>query len=269
MAEFIHEVLPSYLAPPVDHEAAEDSKGKRKAKKDKDMPKRPPAAYLCYLNGIRASITNAHPEWPMKQVTAEGARRWGLATAEEKAPYIEEAEAHRRKYSKLIGAYRSERGMPPLTSATAKKYAAMEVEDAHESDEDGDEDEGAETSDPESPALAPAPAPKPVPKAALAKLPDAKPKASPKKVVKPDQSPAKPKATKEPAATPAKAVKNANGIKRKAEDPAPQAIGSTGKKNKKTGKASLPSDNQPTKSPKAPVVEPSKKRGRPAKAKAE
>jgi len=72
---------------------------KKKAAKDSDMPKRPPSAYLIFMETFRKTFKEENPD--VKGITASakaGGEKWLQLSDEEKAPYISEAAKRKAKY---------------------------------------------------------------------------------------------------------------------------------------------------------------------------
>ncbi|KAJ3142213.1 hypothetical protein HDU90_004486 [Geranomyces variabilis] len=285
LSDFIHQILPLYIkesaaAAGDSSEGGGDGKRKKKKKKDPTQPKKPPTPYLLYLNGIRSTIVAENPGIKAQEIVAEGGRRWKATTPEERIPFEQEAEIHRRKWAVASRKWREENGLPPQSTAAAKKYAAMDAEDlaaeelaAQGSDEDEsdseDEEDGDEEEEEEEETPAPAPAPtKPAAKATKEKAVAKSKAAAAPAPASPAAKPAKP--AKVPRVEPSPA-KNVNGAKRKAEEATASASPAvTAKKAKKKNKtdAGKKEASDASKSPKAATGEPFKRKpGRPPKAK--
>ncbi|CAK9191507.1 unnamed protein product [Sphagnum troendelagicum] len=81
---------------------------KKKLAKDSDMPKRPPSAYLVFMETFRKTFKEENPD--VKGVTASakaGGEKWLQLSDEEKAPYISEAADRKAKYETAMATYKN------------------------------------------------------------------------------------------------------------------------------------------------------------------
>jgi len=118
-------------------ESDEGNKKKRKKKgakktKDENAPKRPLTSYMLFSQSKRKEILEANPTMKVTEVAKEIGALWKNISAEEKQPFIEQAE-------KLKKAYQIEKSKYDATQepATKKKKKA-------ESEDESDESEGSE-----------------------------------------------------------------------------------------------------------------------------
>jgi hypothetical protein len=79
----------------------------KKAKKVKDpnAPKRALSSFILFSNAKRTELKANNPEWKVTEVSAELGRLWREATDDEKAPFVEAAEADKERYAEEMAAY--------------------------------------------------------------------------------------------------------------------------------------------------------------------
>ena len=81
---------------------------KRKRKKDPNMPKRPPNAYMLFAQDHRDSIRDTNPDMNVSEVSRELGVLWRNMDEETKAPYQSEAKRLTEKYKIELSAYKEE-----------------------------------------------------------------------------------------------------------------------------------------------------------------
>ena len=79
---------------------------KKKRKKDPNMPKRPPNAYMLFAQDHRESIRNTKPDMNVSDVSRELGILWRNADEEIKTPYQNEAKQLTERYKKELSAYK-------------------------------------------------------------------------------------------------------------------------------------------------------------------
>ncbi|XP_019187949.1 PREDICTED: HMG1/2-like protein isoform X2 [Ipomoea nil] len=81
-------------------------KQKVKRVKDPNKPKRPPSAFLLFMEVFREEYRKQHPDNKRVGVVGKAAGdKWRSMTEEEKAPYIDKAEERKEEYGKKMTAY--------------------------------------------------------------------------------------------------------------------------------------------------------------------
>lgn len=81
--------------------------GRKRAKLDEDpnRPKPPHTGYVRFLLEQRDEVSRANPHLPLPEVTKAVALRWRAASSEQKQPYLDAAEADKKRYSDEMTAY--------------------------------------------------------------------------------------------------------------------------------------------------------------------
>ncbi|XP_031103001.1 HMG1/2-like protein isoform X2 [Ipomoea triloba] len=81
-------------------------KQKVKRVKDPNKPKRPPSAFLLFMEVFREEYRKQHPDNKRVGVVGRAAGdKWRSMSEEEKAPYIDKAEEKKEDYEKQMTAY--------------------------------------------------------------------------------------------------------------------------------------------------------------------
>nr|GMD46717.1 HMG1/2-like protein [Ipomoea batatas] len=81
-------------------------KQKVKRVKDPNKPKRPPSAFLLFMEVFREEYRKQHPDNKRVGVVGRAAGdKWRSMSEEEKAPYIDKAEEKKEGYEKQMTAY--------------------------------------------------------------------------------------------------------------------------------------------------------------------
>jgi len=76
-----------------------------------EEPRRPKSAYFCYLETVRASITEELGSGKGSAVVKVAAERWGILSAEEKAPFESKAAELKAAYTKSFVSFLSRGGV--------------------------------------------------------------------------------------------------------------------------------------------------------------
>ena len=91
----------------------EKKAAKVKKPKDPNHPKKPPSAYLVFMQEEQASMRAANPAMSQKELmTAMGSRWSGLKEAD-KVGYVRTAEVEKEKYFESMTVYNASKGLPP------------------------------------------------------------------------------------------------------------------------------------------------------------
>lgn len=80
-------------------------KKKKRAKKDKNAPKRALSAFFFFSNEKRSEVQAGHPEWKVGQVAQELGRMWKALTDEEKGVYEQKANMDKQRYADVSITY--------------------------------------------------------------------------------------------------------------------------------------------------------------------
>lgn len=78
---------------------------KKKAKKDKDAPKRPLSAYFFYIQERRETLKKEKPSLENKELIKTMGEEWNKLSDEDKKPYVKKAEADKKRYQEEMKAY--------------------------------------------------------------------------------------------------------------------------------------------------------------------
>ena len=105
---------------------------KTKAKKDKDAPERAISAFFFYNKERRETLKKEQPNLDNKQIISTMSKEWNELSEEKKKPYIEKAEADKKRYEEEKKKYDA---MKSSEKKSAKKSAKKEKKES-ESDEE-------------------------------------------------------------------------------------------------------------------------------------
>ena len=97
---------------------AKEKKEKRakKAKKDKDAPKRAISAFFFYNQERRETLKKEKPELDNKEIIKTMSAEWNALSDEKKKPYVEKAEADKKRYEAEKKAYDAKKKAEPKKS---------------------------------------------------------------------------------------------------------------------------------------------------------
>jgi len=85
-------------------------KGEKRAKKDKEAPKRPMSTFLDFSTTFRSQVIKDNPHvTDNKEITKILGSMWRNATDEEKKPFLDKELVVRRQYNEDIRAYKTEK----------------------------------------------------------------------------------------------------------------------------------------------------------------
>ena len=98
-------------------------KGKRREKKDKDAPKKAISAYFFYIKERRDSITKEQPNLTNKEIVKKMSEEWNSLSDEKKKPYIQKAEADKKRYENEKTIYDKKKKDEKSSKKTNKKNA--------------------------------------------------------------------------------------------------------------------------------------------------
>ena len=92
-------------------------KKQKRAKKDKDAPKRALSAFFFYNQERRVTLKKEKPDLSNKDIIRTMSAEWNALTDEKKKPYIEKAEADKKRYEAEKKAYDEKKKAEPKKSA--------------------------------------------------------------------------------------------------------------------------------------------------------
>ena len=105
-------------------------KGSKKTKKDKDAPKKAISAYFFYIKERRDSITKEQPNLTNKDIIKKMSEEWNSLSDEKKKPYIQKAEADKKRYENEKTIYdkkkKDEKSSKKTKKTNAKKDSGEE-----------------------------------------------------------------------------------------------------------------------------------------------
>ncbi|NP_001235556.1 High mobility group B protein 1-like [Glycine max] len=129
-------------------------KKEKKAKKDPNKPKRPPSAFLVFLEEFRKTFKAENPLVKAVSVVGKaGGEKWKSLSSAEKAPYEAKAAKRKAEYEKLIKAYEKKQASSADDDESDKSKSEVNDEDDasgeedHQEDEDDEEEEDDEDDD--------------------------------------------------------------------------------------------------------------------------
>ena len=108
-------------------------KGGKKNKKDKDATKKAISAYFFYIKERRESITKEQPSLNNKEIVKKMSEEWNALSDEKKKPYVQKAEADKKRYETEKAVYEKKKKEEKPTKKNPKKG---KKEDKNESDND-------------------------------------------------------------------------------------------------------------------------------------
>ena len=89
----------------------------KKQKKDKYAPKRAISAFFFYNQERREKLKKEKPELGNKEIIKTMSAEWNALSDEKKKPYIEKAEADKKRYEAEKKAYNAKKKAEPKKSA--------------------------------------------------------------------------------------------------------------------------------------------------------
>lgn len=107
----------------------------RKKKKPKDAlaPKFAPSGYNFFMRECRPGIQERHPEDNIQEITKKVALEWGALSEEQKKPYLEKADAEKKRYAREMEEYKKIKKAEE-TETSPSKQAKTEETNATEQD---------------------------------------------------------------------------------------------------------------------------------------
>ena len=112
---------------------------KTKAKKDKDAPKRAISAFFFYNKERRETLKKEQPDLDNKQIIATMSKEWNALGEEKKKPYVEKAEADKKRYEEEKKKYEAKKnGEKASAKKSAKKAEKKPAESESESEKDSE-----------------------------------------------------------------------------------------------------------------------------------
>ena len=112
---------------------------KTKAKKDKDAPKRAISAFFFYNKERRETLKKEQPSLDNKQIIATMSKEWNALSEEKKKPYVEKAEADKKRYEEEKKKYEAKKNSEKTSAKkSAKKAEKKPAESESESEKDSE-----------------------------------------------------------------------------------------------------------------------------------
>lgn len=120
--------------PAADEGGDEPKARKKRAKKDKDAPKKALSAFMFFSNDKREQVKADNPGIAFGEVGKKLGELWKAASAEDKAPYEAKAEEDKKRYAADMEAYRAKKGDDGQPAEAEEKIdwtkeEAVEVDD--------------------------------------------------------------------------------------------------------------------------------------------
>ncbi|XP_028838746.1 high mobility group protein B3b [Denticeps clupeoides] len=118
----------------------------KKAKKDPNMPRRPPSGFFLFCSEKRPSIKAQYPNIGIGDVAKKLGEMWNNLTDSEKQPYVAKSNKLKDKYKKDLADYKkgSLGGGDKASKASSKDDDDDEDDDEEEEEDEDDEDEDDE-----------------------------------------------------------------------------------------------------------------------------
>ncbi|XXG39196.1 hypothetical protein AAC387_Pa01g0218 [Persea americana] len=113
---------------------------KEKAKKDPNMPKRPPSAFFVFMEDFRKTYKEKHPN--NKSVAAvgkAGGDKWKTMSDADKAPFVAKAAKRKTEYNKNMAAYNKKQSEKPNDDEEEEDGSDKSKSEINDDDEDDDE----------------------------------------------------------------------------------------------------------------------------------
>ncbi|ERM98632.1 hypothetical protein AMTRI_Chr05g57150 [Amborella trichopoda] len=86
---------------------------KSKREKDPNQPKRPPSAFLLFMDAFRVTFKKENPDTKGIAVVGKaGGEKWKSMTDQEKASYIAHATQKKAEYDLAMAAYKGKENVP-------------------------------------------------------------------------------------------------------------------------------------------------------------
>lgn len=99
--------MKTYKPPPGFESSA--AKGKGKAKKDPNAPKRGQSAYFYFMNEIRPKVKEETPDISFTDIGKVIGEKWKVISADEKARYEAMADKDKERYNREMKTYNSKK----------------------------------------------------------------------------------------------------------------------------------------------------------------
>lgn len=106
------------------------NKDSKKAKKDKDAPKRAKSSFFYFVDAQREEIKKKNPDLKQPQIISEASKLWAALDKDGKLPYEELAGKDKDRYKKAKDAYvpkKSESDDEEDTKKTSKRKPAKKA----------------------------------------------------------------------------------------------------------------------------------------------
>jgi len=115
-------------------EKKEKGEKKKRAKKERDpnAPKRATTAYFLYCAKARPDARKVHPEMKVTEIAKILAEQWRNLSADEKKPFLDQANIEKERYQKAKAAY-------DATKKSGGKASKDDDEDEEEEEQDDDD----------------------------------------------------------------------------------------------------------------------------------
>jgi len=134
--------MSGYVPPKGEHGKGGKGKGRRRAKKDPDAPKRNLSAFFLFSRDERAAIKQVHPDWGVGQIAQQLAKMWKTVTGAQRAKYDQEAARDKERYMAAMAQFKASK--PKMSKKQRKESSSSSSSDDSSSDDsssDSDSDE--------------------------------------------------------------------------------------------------------------------------------
>ena len=118
---------------------AKGKKKDKKAKKDKDAPKKAISAFFFYNKERRPILKKEQPSLDNKQIIKTMSEEWNKLSDEKKKPYIAKAEADKKRYAKEKEEYDKTHKVEKKSTKKTEQKGKKGKKESEEEEEGDDE----------------------------------------------------------------------------------------------------------------------------------
>jgi len=130
-------------------EAKPKGEKKETKKKDPNAPKRALSAYMFFSKDAREEVKQENPEAGFGDIGKLIGAKWSAMSEEDKAPYVEQAEADKERYAEAKAKYDEENGVEAAPKKEKKKAAPKKSKKKAASEDEASAEEKAADDDEE------------------------------------------------------------------------------------------------------------------------
>ena len=131
----------STYVPPKDKKTG---KGRRRAKKDPDAPKRNLSAFFLFSRDERGAIKKTHPEWSVGKIAQQLAEMWRNVSPPVRAKYDAEAGREKERYLREMAAFKASKPKQMKKPQRKESSSSSSSDDSSSDDSSSDSDSDEE-----------------------------------------------------------------------------------------------------------------------------